>query len=183
MAATTGSLGLFLQVAEPFNADENISLVMQGASGTGVFDAADLYASGDNGYSINIPLSIDGGLIGDTVRNVNLFAEGRAHSAEAASDLYLQNDQSGVALSAPLFVAGSGVGDGALPYEKGLSLFLRRPVTDAVFLYIQAPGTPDNEQVPLFVQANIVSSGVISLAVPNVVGSESHSARLYTHGF
>jgi hypothetical protein len=120
---------------------------------------------------------------GVSVRNVNLSVAGVASQAIASQPLVAWNSQSGVAEDVTLYIRGSGITDGATPYQTPMNLFLQRPITDVVSLYMQGPGAPESSGVALCVAgATPVVSGM-PLSLPQVVGVETGGNFLYTHGF
>jgi hypothetical protein len=138
-----------------------------------------LYTQGPLPATGEIPLFTHG--IDSYTRPMNLVIVGEAPRLDSSITLFIAN--SGVAGYVPLFIQGSGIGEGSVPYERGMNLFLKRDPAEAMTLFLQGPGQPETSSIPLFISAAYASSGNITLAMPNVLGYLAPHITLFTRGW
>lgn len=128
-------------------------------------------------------LFLQGAPSDDDSKSLNLWVQGVAHEAEASLDLYLCNLQSGVEDYIPLYISGEGNTPNAYPFSKSLNLVLKRKPAEMLPLYLHGPGEETDESIDLFVHGSNSESGWLPFSIPEVVGVEQGSVRLFTRGF
>lgn len=188
----SGSAPLFLQAGPVGQASAELPLWMLGSSvGTsGAHRSMELYLYSDESGNVlerGMVLSLLGASQGETTRNLNLFVEGRYHATEGSCQLYLHNE--GTTGAIPLFIEGSGVTEGSVPYSTTMNLFLRRTPAGAAPLYLHGPGEPESSGMSLFLHGHINTNDIplinrtVSLSIPGTIGEVELGMPLYTHGF
>ncbi len=183
MTWASGQLPLFLQ-AEPVSVlDGSLQLTTFGSSTSGWFGGIDLYSSGTAVLTASLPFFLAAPHSAPCVRNLNLWVTGQNRAEHGWVELTLWNAQSGAQASVSLFVQGSGQADGALPDAASLNLFLRRKPAEAISLYVAGPGVAVTLGTTLFTAGRAAASGLVSLAVADVVGQAISSTTLYSHGW
>ena len=119
MPLLSKGMPLFVQSTPTRNADAAVDLFVHGSSGSGVFAGVDLFVQCESGEgdvkTSSLPLYLAGATSADISKVMNLFIEGRTYDLSDSVDLYLHNLQSGVSLSAPLFIHGAGYATGVVP--------------------------------------------------------------------
>lgn len=132
-------------------------------------------------FSGSMPLYLQGPSIQPFYASgLNLFIQGTTYSIDGSFPLYMVC--SGVDGSINLFIQGSGVTEGATPFNGSMNLFLRRPCSDAIPLYLGAPGEPVSGSVYLYMQGNLPVSGGFNLYT-NAVGPTTGNFPMFTAGF
>lgn len=184
---SSGAFPLWLQALGD-QASGTFPLFLNGSTESGVFSTFDLYLFADstsNDGSGAFPLSITGLTEWRPSSGVfPLSLTGRTHQGEAAVDLTVWNADSGVSLTLPLFVAGSGNNAGYYPFDSSLYLTLVRDPADAITLFLKAPGSPaSGDPLTLTLAGSYPGSGDFPLSVPSAVGAGSASVRLFTRGY
>ncbi len=184
MASASGSMGLFLQAAG-YGLTEGTALFMHGSTESGVFNQFTLFMPAESGVA-NAPsgmmnVFLLGASQDQGTKNVNLFIGGVAYTINDSIPLFLLN--SGVDGSTTLFIEGSGITEDAMPAEKTFNLFIRRGAGDAINLYARGPGTEVSGTMTLYIESQLMHSGVVTMAIPDVVGTGVKTARLYTQGW
>ena len=177
----SGFFPLYLHSQEPTPVQQGLNLDLFGSMGSGLFGGIPLHVSGEALLSGELNLFLAAPDSGQSTANLNLFTSGRTGTGWAEAPLYLQND--GVASGIPLFIRGSGVTDGAIPYSQSLNLFLNRNTANAFPLYLACSLGEPSGQIPLFTEGHAGIDGSITLAVPDVVGFLSGSVKLFTRGW
>ncbi len=181
---SSGSLPLFLLAEQPLLAEDSLGLSLFGTAGSGWFGAAPLFTFSDDSGNVlphALPLYLAGAGSDGAVRNVNLWTWGELPSLAGSVDLSLKN--TGESNSLPLFIAGSGVTDGAVPFGHGLGLFLSRKPAEALTLFLAAPGTPASSGMPLFVGGAYGLDSGVPFAMPNVLGHQASGLYLTVRGW
>ncbi len=113
--------------------------------------------------------------------NMNLYITSSAKNISSNVPLTLYNVMLGK--SATFYMRGSGIGDGTLPCNHGMNLYLSRQPTAAAPLFIRGPGDVLASGTSLYVYgANPLQQG-ITLAMPATKQPISATPILYTSGF
>lgn len=165
-------------------ADNEITLTVFGTTNTGFTGNVDLIVYADNTsdhQTRSMPLFLDGPSQGETVRYLNLFVSGEHYSCVGSVPLLLNN--TGVNNSTTLFIQGEGETPGAIPYAKGLNLFLQRSVGTTMPMFLMGPATDANFSTTLYVYGETEANASITMVVPQVIGDEQGSTTMYTSGF
>lgn len=184
--ADRGPLPLYLYAGDIPVATNNVSLFTHGADASGMMGGFTLFveaASGDNALARSMPLFLAGATNGSAVRNMNLWVAGEAHAAHGSLDLFLLNAQSGVAGSFSMYVSGDGEAAGWNPSAKSLNLVLARDPANALPLYVRGPGTELGSGLALVITGSEASAHALPLAMPEVVGHDAKSVRLFIRGY
>jgi hypothetical protein len=184
--AASGALRLYVQAGDVPAASGWFPLVSFGAGQSGNTAGLDLYTFSDASGQVRergMNLFLLGDSTGRQTRNVNLWVGGLNRGASSLLDLYLHNAQSGVSLGAPLYASGDGTTPDALGQNRSLNLVLARNPANAVSLFAKGPGEPTSGSASLFTFGAMPATAGANLAVPKVVGGQTQTARLYTHGF
>lgn len=182
----SGSFSLFLQADPVSQTDGSTTLFTSGATASGWFGGIPLYTYSDasgNTLTGGFPLFVGGATPASSARTMPLWLGGAYPTAGGSVELTLWNAQSGVRDELTLFVQGSGVTAGATPFNHNMGLFLRRAPVGAITLHVGSPGYPVSSGTPLYLYGQVPNSGVVTLAIPNVVGSPSGFVQLYINGF
>jgi hypothetical protein len=185
---SNASLPLVLKCDDvPFQSGD-CSLFVYGATSSGLYSFFPLFTYSDASGQTRtqeLPLFIEGlSEWRPTSTNMNLVVTGESHNSNLSLDFVIWNEQSGVAGSTPLFIQGSGIGDGAFPAQQSMNMFLARNPADAINLFISGPGQPIYDNFPLSICGSYASSGVgPNLSIPNVVGNNLSTSTLFIRGF
>ena len=185
MAEASGIMNMFLKGVEPPTSTGTLDLFMFATTGSGAFGGIDLYTFSDASGNIktsSMNLTLLGSSSDVTTRTLNLWVGGVYPTISKSVSLTVFNGQSGVNDSINLFIRGSGVTDGALPFSSSLNLYIARGAADVLPLYLRAAGTPASGILDLSVLGSIVVSSGVDISLPNVVGVSTAFAQLYTHG-
>jgi hypothetical protein len=113
---------------------------------------------------------------------MNLWVGGKAGDTSAGIDLFLQNDQSGVQNYTTLYIRGSGIGDGGIPTDTWMNLYIERYPAEMITLYLAAPETPLASGHHLFTSGHQTLSSGVSLFT-NAIGGASGAMTLTTCGW
>lgn len=184
MTAASGSFPLFLKVDSATSLTGVLPLFTFGTTQSGVFSALPLYvecASGaGNLISGVLPLWLKTASLAPVSGVLPLFVEGGTTTLSASLPLFL-GAPSGVTGTFPLFIRGSGTTAGGLPFTASLPLFLKRPETNYLSLFLRGPWEPASGILPLYTlgSSGITASMPIWISGHDVLGS---SLGLYTHG-
>jgi hypothetical protein len=130
----------------------------------------------------SMPLYLLGNSTGDLTNYMPLWVEGTTHKYDSSIPLYLGNYQSGVTNYIPLFVQGSGLTDGAYPFSASMPLFIKRPISEYLPLFIGTHGYPSSGAVYLYTEGCFQSSGTISLYTFGI-GTQADQLPFFTAGF
>jgi hypothetical protein len=177
---------LFAQADQVPAASGLFPLFAYGGTQSGNAAVIDLYTFSDaNGQTVRrgMNLVLLGSATDRQTRNMNLWVEGRNRDATGPLTLYAHNTQSGVALGVSLYASGDGVTPDALGSNRSLNLVLARDPANAMPLFVKGPGSPGSGSVSLFTFGAMPAAAGANLAVPKVVGGQTKTAKLYTHGF
>lgn len=137
---------------------------------------------GGNPASGNMGLFLKGDNFGNRSTNMNLWTKGEYRSASRGLPLFLLN--AGLGSGIPLFITGDGLNPGAHPFSGNVNLFLNRGTAAGFSLFTHGPGNPKSNGIPLFMStANAPPNGTMPMVLPDVHGSQTQKATLYTHGF
>lgn len=184
--ASAAGLSVYLFGGDVPAASGGPTLVVAGASTSGFTGGVDLHVYSDpsgNVKEAGLPLWVGAFDPQPVVRNVNLWVGGEAPAAARGATLAAWNDQSGVALGAPLFVSGDGVTAGALADARGMNLYVERTPANGLTLYLATPGTPATTGTSLFVGGSAPAALGAPLAMPQAVGGPTQAVRLFTSGW
>lgn len=182
----SGNLSCFLQ-AEPLGRTlSSAELFLRGADATGCFAAASFYTVAGIGGNVPtgvLPLFIGGPDSAAKTANLNAFVAGEYCRSQGSFDLCLFNAESGTSSSLGLYMRGSGLSEGANPFNAFLGLFLGRPTAGATTFFLAAPGTPASGDFSLFLPGVGGAESGVNLATPNVLGWTTDTMTFHTRGW
>jgi hypothetical protein len=139
-----------------------------------------LYISG-LAYGKGLNLFLQGAMVGQTTRNLNLYIKGKNPSIDGGIPLFLRN--TAVPKTIPLYIYGTGYysGEGILR-GASLNLYLARAPGAMIPLYINAPSNIE-QSIPLYIKGvQSVTSG-IPLSIPSTFARPSGVLPMYTIGY
>jgi hypothetical protein len=202
LSSETGAFTLYTEGV--FADDKPLTLYMKGRETTTVESGRTLFVQVSEigsgyGMSLALPLLIHSPSFW---QDISLFikstGESQSHvmpcyingswiSAENSLPLFVMN--SGDMNYIPLYISGHGFGgsenaqrsrDGFIPYEQNVSLFINRPITDVMSLFIG--DTYNSGTLGLFMSANPYSETGVDLTIKGL-GYLPAGFKLYTHGW
>lgn len=174
LGTTSGSLPLFTFSTGNSGISNSLPLYLESASG-----AAD-HPSGTMPLFLCAPDSI--GISG----TMPLYLNSTHNSWAGSLDLYLCNEI--VFSGIPLYTIG-GVSDGSYSMAGAaissgdMVLFINRPTSNILPLYLRGPGTLDSGVLDLYVAGASPASGLLPLAMPVTYDRKTSVITLYTHGW
>jgi hypothetical protein len=176
----SGVLPLFMQVDEATGVASSLPLFAFGSTGSGQFAGFPLWMSGANLVEGDIPLYLQAETLGTGQWAIPLYLLADAPRADATLPLYLENI--GATGYLPLYIAGSGITDGAIPFNASLPLFIERAEGYYLPLFLKAPGTPSSGNFPLYTLGADSFSGSLPLYASGIGVGEA-ALKLYMFGF
>lgn len=177
----TTSLNLFLKGEELPTATESLDLFTYGSTTEGgliIVDGEFVEGSGvDN--SINLFLQ---GATSEIISGIlPLFVQGGTTSLSSSLDLYLHRE-SGIGASLNLYISGYGVTPGAIPFSGQLPLYLERPTSAVLDLFLCVPGTPASSVIDMYILGSTTYNDSLDLYLSGV-GFTTSTLKMYTHGW
>jgi hypothetical protein len=178
-----GRLDLMVAVDLPVAHQAAVSLMVNGHNfvGNGYFGSLDLTLyCGPDGKRPNaaLVLFLETTTTESIRRGMNLTLSGQNWSASQGLELWLNNLQTGLTQGITLWIRGQEAQETA-----SLGWFLARNPSEAMTLYLQAPGEQQSQAVPLFVGGETGQNYSLELVVAQVTGASAKGSILYTHGF
>lgn len=140
-----------------------------------------LFIHGRDTATSDMDLYLEGPLYDTTIRSLNLYIGGTNYFEAGSMTLVLFNEM--IANSATLFIKGSGVTPGGLPYNSNLNLFINRMPSDALNLYLRGPGDTITDDMTLVITGAYPVTNSLNLVIPNSTGFPTEELDLYIHGF
>lgn len=176
------SLNLMTQGPVVVANNNNISLFVTGSAGgySSYTNSINLFLHSQY-FTKNLNLSLRGEYSAPTHSNLNLSVVGGGHFVNAFLDMVCFNRT--VTEDIPLYVKGLGTTAGAFPADGSMNLFIQRPITDAITLYLRGPAEPVNATIPMYVKGAVGVNNNIPLSIKNVIGLDNSTTTMYTHGF
>lgn len=186
----TSTMPLFLKTEELGVVSGAIPLFTFSTSNSGISSALPLYlesASGVANYPSGLmPLFLLGpdsiGISG----TMPLYLNGTNNTLAGSLDLFICNEI--VFSGIPLYTIG-GVSDGSYSMAGAavgsgdMVLFINRPTSNILPLYLRGPGTLDSGVLDLYMAGASPSSGELPMAIPVTYDRKTSTTTLYTHGW
>ncbi len=177
----SGICPLFLQGPIAPTKNNNIPLFINSlsASNSGVFAVCDLFIEGTGGLNATLPLFIKSSE-NPASGVLKLFIRGNVGSVNNNLTLFLQNlgSTSGI----PLYIKGLGTTAGSVPLSSYMSLFINRPTSEVITLFIAGPGYSSSGDLTLFTEGCFVGNNNIPIYVSGV-GFSENNLKLFMSGW
>lgn len=183
----SGSMNMFIH-AGTWNADnEDVPLSIYGTSpgSTGIFSSLPFFMEGSD-FRGEMNMFMAGPTSETKTSSMNMFVGGIG--TEVNNSIHMYIGCSGLEESVPLFIQGLTLHTSTDPFfpnagvpDTGLlNLFLRRPITDMVSLFIM--NANESDSITMYVRGGVGSESGISLYTMGEASIDSPTT-LYTHGF
>lgn len=171
-SAISGSLPLSTYSATNSGLQGNLPLYAEAAYGNAPTGIMPLFTLGPNSVYLS-------GIM-------PLYTFSSNERADGSLPLFLCNELifSGI----PLYTQG-GVSDGSYSMAGAsigsgeMALFINRPTSNVLSLYLKGPGTLDSGVLALYTLGSIYMSGSLPMAVTRTYGQESRTITLYANGY
>ena len=162
------------------------TLAIYGSSQSGVLKGFPLFVvanPGDNSRKVTMPLFVKSPNTTSSATNMNLYTGGGQKNSAKSTTLFVQNNQSGVTLSAPMFIQGNGTSAGAYPVGGSMNLTIKRYPGAATTLFLKAPGQTMTSGVPFSMFSAISVFKNAPLSIPHSIGSGIGNVPLIVRGY
>ena len=179
----SGVLDLYLQGDRSIESTATIPLFMNSlTTGTnnGIFGGIDLFLYASGLHTDNISLFLTSDSSAWVSGNKTLFIEGHYNSLYGEIPLYLSN--SGTSSEITLYISGYGLTPGALTASSLINLYMERPTSNVIPLFLLGNGNPVSGDIPLNLVGNVAVYNSLGLSLSGI-GSKTGSVSLFTHGY
>jgi len=178
-----GHMNLYLKTQDVSYASGDLDLFMWAtqAGVDGMYNFMPLYLYTKVGPYDQMNLFLKTGDLGTIDDDMNLYIGGHYASKSSWTTLYLCN--TGIDSGVPLYVRGSGITDGALPFNKYMPLFIGKQGTyERLWLYTTGPWNSASGYASLFVEGVLPYVSSLPLVLPNTIDNKTNTLELYSHG-
>lgn len=177
----SGSLNLFLKGEELPLATGSLDLFTYGTTTSGPLIIVDGELVEGSGINASINLFLQGATTDFVSGVLPLFIEGGTTSLSNSLDLYLHRE-SGIGSSLNLYISGYGVTPGAIPFSGGIPLYIERPTTAVLDMFLCVPGNPLSSGIPLYLVGSESHDSSIDLYMSGI-GYITSSVKCYVNGY
>jgi hypothetical protein len=140
-----------------------------------------LFTSAVGQNASGVSLHIGGVIPGTSVRGMNLWVGGEAHSANSYLPLFLANV--GISGIVPLFIRGSGTAEGYVFADRSMSLFIQRPISQMATLYLHGPGNETLLTNTLYIRGYEPVVNEMTCSIPSAIGYFPKNSPLFIRGY
>lgn len=184
MATLSGGMPLVVAGEIPSSRFGQLDLNLFGSTGSGLLSSVNLYlhnVASENILSGVLPLTVFGSGVFASGSSLPVALTGGTDSASASLNLFVSN--SGLTGGISVWCSGYGRYAGATPADASMPLYIARPTTSVLNLYVLGPGYPASGGIPVSLTGVLQASGYCNVVIPSAIGVESANLNLSLNGW